>query len=361
MTPTPTCSHRHRPARRHPRRRHRPGGHRRGAQGARGRVAGRVKFEQTHYDLGAEHYLATGEVLPDSVLAEIRRARRDPARRGRRQAQRPQPAARHPRARPAAQAAVRARPLRQPAPVAGSSPASPSPAGRPRRGRLRRRPRGHRGPLHRQRRRPARRHAGRGRHRGLGQHRLRRRARRPRRLRPRRAPPAQEADAGPQDQRAGARRLASGGACSRSRRRAPRRHGRLPAHRRRDDLHDHRPVALRRDRHRQPLRRHHHRPRRRHHRRHRARGAAATSTPTAPRPRMFEPVHGSAPDIAGQQKADPTAAILSASLLLDHLGLRRRGRPPSRRPCSPTWPTREPGTTRRTSEVGDAIAARVAG
>ena len=36
---------------------------------------------------------------------------------------------------------------------------------------------------------------------------------------------------------------------------------------------------------------------------------------------MFEPVHGSAPDIAGQQKADPTAAILSISLLLDHLGL----------------------------------------
>ena len=31
-----------------------------------------VKFEQTSYDLGAERYLATGEVLPDSVLAEIR-------------------------------------------------------------------------------------------------------------------------------------------------------------------------------------------------------------------------------------------------------------------------------------------------
>ena len=42
-------------------------------------------------------------------------------------------------------------------------------------------------------------------------------------------------------------------------------------------------------------------------------------------PSMFEPVHGSAPDIAGQQKADPTAAILSAALLLDHLGYARRG------------------------------------
>jgi 3-isopropylmalate dehydrogenase len=37
-------------------------------------------------------------------------------------------------------------------------------------------------------------------------------------------------------------------------------------------------------------------------------------------PSMFEPVHGSAPDIAGQGLADPTAAILSVSMLLDHLG-----------------------------------------
>jgi 3-isopropylmalate dehydrogenase len=39
-------------------------------------------------------------------------------------------------------------------------------------------------------------------------------------------------------------------------------------------------------------------------------------------PSMFEPVHGSAPDIAGQDKADPTAAVLSVSMLLDHLGER---------------------------------------
>src|SRR5260370_11029768 len=37
-------------------------------------------------------------------------------------------------------------------------------------------------------------------------------------------------------------------------------------------------------------------------------------------PSMFEPVHGSAPDIAGQEKADPTATVLSVALLLDHLG-----------------------------------------
>ncbi|MGH8939018.1 MAG: 3-isopropylmalate dehydrogenase, partial [Actinomycetes bacterium] len=42
-------------------------------------------------------------------------------------------------------------------------------------------------------------------------------------------------------------------------------------------------------------------------------------------PSMFEPVHGSAPDIAGQGVADPTAAILSAGLLLDHLGLAAAG------------------------------------
>jgi 3-isopropylmalate dehydrogenase len=37
-------------------------------------------------------------------------------------------------------------------------------------------------------------------------------------------------------------------------------------------------------------------------------------------PSMFEPVHGSAPDIAGRSQADPTAAILSVALLLTHLG-----------------------------------------
>jgi 3-isopropylmalate dehydrogenase len=35
---------------------------------------------------------------------------------------------------------------------------------------------------------------------------------------------------------------------------------------------------------------------------------------------MFEPVHGSAPDIAGQGIADPTAAIMSVALMLSHLG-----------------------------------------
>ena len=49
--------------------------------------------------------------------------------------------------------------------------------------------------------------------------------------------------------------------------------------------------------------------------------ASGNINPDGTFPSMFEPVHGSAPDIAGLQKADPTAAILSTSLLLDHLGM----------------------------------------
>jgi len=49
--------------------------------------------------------------------------------------------------------------------------------------------------------------------------------------------------------------------------------------------------------------------------------ASGNINPEGRFPSMFEPVHGSAPDIAGKQLADPTAAILSVALLLDHLGL----------------------------------------
>lgn len=48
-------------------------------------------------------------------------------------------------------------------------------------------------------------------------------------------------------------------------------------------------------------------------------GASGNINPDGAFPSMFEPVHGSAPDIAGKNLADPTAAILSAALLLDHL------------------------------------------
>ncbi|HEX3214479.1 MAG TPA: isocitrate/isopropylmalate family dehydrogenase, partial [Actinomycetota bacterium] len=50
--------------------------------------------------------------------------------------------------------------------------------------------------------------------------------------------------------------------------------------------------------------------------------ASGCINPTRAKPSMFEPVHGSAPDIAGTGRANPVAAVLSASLLLDHLGER---------------------------------------
>ncbi|MHA7221458.1 3-isopropylmalate dehydrogenase [Arthrobacter sp. RHLT1-20] len=72
-------------------------------------------------------------------------------------------------------------------------------------------------------------------------------------------------------------------------------------------------------------------------------------------PSMFEPVHGSAPDIAGQQKADPTAAILSAALLLEHLGYAGAAR---RIEAAVVADIASRGNTvRSTSAIGDAITA----
>ena len=48
--------------------------------------------------------------------------------------------------------------------------------------------------------------------------------------------------------------------------------------------------------------------------------ASGNIDPSRTNPSMFEPVHGSAPDIAGQGKADPTATVLSVAMLLAHLG-----------------------------------------
>jgi len=86
--------------------------------------------------------------------------------------------------------------------------------------------------------------------------------------------------------------------------------------------------------------------------------ASGNIDPSRTNPSMFEPVHGSAPDIAGQGKADPTATVLSVAMLLAHLGhqaaadrveaavaadLAARGR-----------------AVRSTSEIGDALAAAAA-
>ncbi|MBK5217145.1 MAG: 3-isopropylmalate dehydrogenase [Propionibacteriales bacterium] len=87
--------------------------------------------------------------------------------------------------------------------------------------------------------------------------------------------------------------------------------------------------------------------------------ASANINPDRTTPSMFEPVHGSAPDIAGQNKADPTAAILSGSLLLDHLGLPDAA---ATIEAAVTADIAERGSApRSTQEVGEAIAARVAG
>jgi 3-isopropylmalate dehydrogenase len=86
--------------------------------------------------------------------------------------------------------------------------------------------------------------------------------------------------------------------------------------------------------------------------------ASGNINPDRTAPSMFEPVHGSAPDIAGQQKADPTAAILSASLLLDHLG-HTDAAAAVEAAVVDALAARTPGATGRTSEIGDDVAARV--
>jgi 3-isopropylmalate dehydrogenase len=85
--------------------------------------------------------------------------------------------------------------------------------------------------------------------------------------------------------------------------------------------------------------------------------ASGNINPDGTFPSMFEPVHGSAPDIAGQQKADPTAAILSTALLLDHLGLADAA---ARVEAAVLADLAERGEKpRQTSEIGSAIAARM--
>jgi 3-isopropylmalate dehydrogenase len=75
-------------------------------------------------------------------------------------------------------------------------------------------------------------------------------------------------------------------------------------------------------------------------------------------PSMFEPVHGSAPDIAGQGVADPTAAVLSVALLLDHLGDHEAAR---RVEAAVAFDlaTRDHSTPGGTHAIGDRLAALV--
>ena len=72
---------------------------------------------------------------------------------------------------------------------------------------------------------------------------------------------------------------------------------------------------------------------------------------------MFEPIHGSAPDIAGQGKANPTAALLSAAMLLRHLGFDEAA---ARIDAAVEADIEELGSTvRSTEQVGKDILARM--
>jgi 3-isopropylmalate dehydrogenase len=80
--------------------------------------------------------------------------------------------------------------------------------------------------------------------------------------------------------------------------------------------------------------------------------SSANLNPARTGPSMFEPVHGSAPDIVGTGKANPVAAILSAALMLDFLGEDQAAE-------RIRWACIDPGSG-STSDVGSLIASRVA-
>ena len=90
---------------------------------------------------------------------------------------------------------------------------------------------------------------------------------------------------------------------------------------------------------------------------------SANLDPTRRFPSMFEPVHGSAPDIAGRGLVNPLAAILSAGMMLDHLGLEDAGRAVERAVAKILADrkvrTADVGGTSRTPDVTDAVIAAI--
>jgi tartrate dehydrogenase/decarboxylase/D-malate dehydrogenase len=91
--------------------------------------------------------------------------------------------------------------------------------------------------------------------------------------------------------------------------------------------------------------------------------ASASLAPGTDTPGVFEPVHGSAPDIAGQGIANPVGAIWSAALMLEHLGEAEGTRcvmAALESVCREGVRTRDLGGSASTSEVGDAVARAVA-
>ena len=90
--------------------------------------------------------------------------------------------------------------------------------------------------------------------------------------------------------------------------------------------------------------------------------ASASIAPGSATTAIFEPVHGSAPDIAGKGLANPVGAIWSAALMLDHLGEADAAAGLMRAVetvCKDGPRTRDVGGTASTAEVGDAVAANV--
>ena len=83
--------------------------------------------------------------------------------------------------------------------------------------------------------------------------------------------------------------------------------------------------------------------------------ASGNINPTGKFPSMFEPVHGSAPDIAGKNIADPTATVMSCAMMLDHLGFSDAARDIERAVAEDLLV--RGATKRSTSEIGDALVA----
>jgi tartrate dehydrogenase/decarboxylase / D-malate dehydrogenase len=90
--------------------------------------------------------------------------------------------------------------------------------------------------------------------------------------------------------------------------------------------------------------------------------ASANLDPQRRRPSMFEPVHGSAPDIAGEGLANPIGALASAALMLEHLGLEEEAGRVNRAIEATTGSgllTPDLGGVSTTREVGDAVLAHL--
>jgi 3-isopropylmalate dehydrogenase len=88
--------------------------------------------------------------------------------------------------------------------------------------------------------------------------------------------------------------------------------------------------------------------------------ASASINPARTAPSSFEPVHGSAPDLAGKQQADPTAAILSAAMLCEHLGMSAEAARIEQAVSEDLLERQGAWSPRSTPEIGDDIAERVA-